>query len=181
MTTPAPAPGPAPEPGAVHGFDLGHRDTVAAEHWLISLLAGSPPVPGPAGPVACTHLVHGDRPRVVVTVAGVAGLPATGDSGAARAAAADHAAGRAGRAFRYPGLDGLTGTLTVADLLARSAIDAVTVIGGPPAGPDAAVDTRDFVRPQWQDGKLVLVATPAPGGRIAPFEVPNPTPCCAAH
>jgi hypothetical protein len=26
-----------------------------------------------------------------------------------------------------------------------------------------------------------LVAAPAPGGRIAPFEVPDPTPCCADH
>jgi hypothetical protein len=95
----------------------------------------------------------------------------------------DHTTRRGGRAVRYPGVEHLTGTLTVADLLARSAIHTITLIGGDgtrPA-PDALVDTRDFVRPQWSDGVLTLVATPAPGGRITPFEVPNPTPWCAAH
>jgi hypothetical protein len=28
---------------------------------------------------------------------------------------------------------------------------------------------------------MTLLAMPAPGGRIAPAEVPNPTPCCADH
>ena len=64
----------------VVGFDLGHRGTVEAEHWL-------PPVPGPAGLIACTHLVHGPRPRVVVTVAGadLAGLPPPSETPAAAA------------------------------------------------------------------------------------------------
>ena len=158
----------------VRGFDLGHRDTVAAEHWLAA-------VPDGPGLFACTHLVHGPRPRVVVTVAGadLTVLPPPGDSEAAEAAARDHAEGRAGRAVRFPGVRALTGTLAVADLLAVSAVDAVRVIGGPPATPETLVDTRDFVRPQWENGRLVLVATPAPGGLIAPFAVPNPTPCCA--
>jgi hypothetical protein len=30
-------------------------------------------------------------------------------------------------------------------------------------------------------GALVLHVLPAGPGRVAPFEVPNPTPCCAAH
>jgi hypothetical protein len=167
---------PGSDPGPVLGFDLGHRGTVEAEHWL-------PPVPGPAGLVACTHLVHGAQPRVVVTVAGPApsALPAPSETPAARAAVADHAAGRAGRAFHFPGVRDLTGLMTVRELLAASAIDAVEVIGGPPAGPDSVIDTRGFVRPQWRAGRLVLIATPAPAGRIAPFEVPNPTPCCANH
>ncbi|MFD0817483.1 hypothetical protein ACFQ0D_03925, partial [Micromonospora zhanjiangensis] len=96
-------------------------------------------------------------------------------------AAAHHAAGHAGRAVWFPGVRELTGVLPVATLLAVSAIDQVAVLGGPPAGPDTLLDTRDFVRPQYCDGRLVLTATPAPGGLIAPFEVPNPTPCCAAH
>ena len=84
--------------------------------------------------------------------------------------------------MHYPGVDALTGTVTVADLLAHSAIERVVVLGSAEApAPDTLVDTRDFVRTQWMDGRLNLVAMPAPHGRIAPFEVPNPTPCCAAH
>lgn len=41
--------------------------------------------------------------------------------------------------------------------------------------------TRDHVRPQWQDGELVLTLMPAVGGVLVPFEVPDPTPCCADH
>jgi hypothetical protein len=169
---------------SVYGLDLGHTTTVEAEHWLADL----PPVPGL---VACTHLVHHGRRRVVVTLAAPEGLdtvalrypaasqPAEGD-GAARAAADDHAAGRAGRAVIYPGVERLVGVLSVADLLAGSAIRRVKLIGSadPTVAPGTLVDTRDFVRPQWMDGELTLVATPAPAGRIAPFEVPNPTPCC---
>ena len=66
-------------------------------------------------------------------------------------------------------------------MLAASAIDEVVVLGGPPCAPDTLIDTRDFVRPQFRDGRRGLMATPAPGGLIAPFEVPNPTPCCANH
>jgi hypothetical protein len=160
----------------IRGFDLGHRDTVAAEHWLAA-------VPDGPGLVACTHLVHGPRPRVVITLAGVdlTVFPGPGASADAEAAAENHAAGRAGRAVRFPGVRDLTGTLPVASLVALSAIDEVRVIGGPPATPETLIDTRDFVRPQFEDGRLILVATPAPGGLIAPFEVPNPTPCCANH
>ena len=51
----------AAEPMTVTGLDLGHRSTCEAEHWLANL----PPVPGL---VACTHLVHDGRPRVVLTL-----------------------------------------------------------------------------------------------------------------
>ena len=176
----------------VLGLDLGHPTVREAEHWLAEL----PAVLGhPAGLVACTHLVHGSRGRVVLSVAAdvpidVSALPARpdgpepdGTDGAALTAAAEHAARRAGRAVHYPGVETLVGTVTVADLLATSAIERVVVLGTPGVSPDPGtlVDTRDFVRPQWTDGRLTLVATPAPDGRIAPFEVPNPTPCCAAH
>ncbi|GIH17421.1 hypothetical protein [Rugosimonospora africana] len=168
---------------SVYGLDLGHATTVEAEHWLADL----PSVPGL---VACTHLVHHGRRRVVITLAAPAGLDTvglpyradqpTGEDGATRTAADDHAAGRAGRAVIYPGVERLVGVLSVADLLAASAIGRVKLIGGvdPTVAPDTLIDTRDFVRPQWMDGELTLVATPAPAGRIAPFEVPNPTPCC---
>jgi hypothetical protein len=170
----------------VIALDLGHPTVVDAEHWLAEL----PPVPGL---VACTHLVHGEHARVVVTLATPGPLdpallppsdrvPAPPD-GAALAAARAHATGSAGRAVRFPGAEHLVGQVTVAELLARSAIERVRVLGGV-AQPedDTVVDTRDFVRPQWMDGVLTLVATEAPYGRIAPFEVPNPTPCCGgAH
>jgi hypothetical protein len=160
----------------VRGFDLGHRDTVAAEHWLAA-------VPGGPGLIACTHFVPGPRARVVITLAGIdlTVFPPPEESQAARAAMKNHLDGHSGRAVLFPGVRDLTGTMQVADLLAASAIDDVRVIGGPPATPSDLLDTRDFVRPQWENGRLVLIATPAPGGHIAPFEVPNPTPCCANH
>jgi hypothetical protein len=158
---------------SVIGLDLGHATTAQAEHWLADL----PPVPGL---VACTHFALG---RVLITVdGGPAGLPAT-DSEAVRAVIAQHQAKSDGRAVRYPGVDKLVGALTVEQVLALSAIEEVTTIGsaGVQPTPDTVVDTRDFVRPVWRDGRLTLITTPAPGGRIAPFEVPNPTPCCADH
>jgi hypothetical protein len=117
----------------------------------------------------------------VVTIAGFSPDISSSESEAASAAVADHLAGRAGRAVLFPGVRSLTGTLPVATLLSASAIDEVVVLGGPPCEPDTLIDTRDFVRPQYRDGRLVLMATPAPGGLIAPFEVPNPTPCCGNH
>jgi hypothetical protein len=74
----------------------------------------------------------------------------------------------------------------VAGLLALTAIDQVTVVGAPAADgqrPDPAtpVLTRDHVRPEWRNGRLTLALVPAAGGALAPFEVPNPTPCCADH
>lgn len=126
-------------------------DVAAAEHWILA----QDPVPA----VACTHLRQDPRPHVAVTL--------------------DAAAG--GRAVRFPGVDALTGTLTVAEVLAASAIDRVEILGGTPAEPSAVVDTQDFVRPQWRGDELVLTVMPAAGGRLVPFETPNPTPCCAAH
>ncbi len=95
--------------------------------------------------------------------------------------AGELAARSTGRAVVFPGVDALVGTLTVREVLARSAVDEIVVVGGPPATLDDAVDTRDFVRPEWRDGRLVLAVTPAGGGVLAPFEVPNPTACCADH
>jgi hypothetical protein len=163
----------------VIGLDLGHTTTREAEHWLANL----PPVPGL---MACTHFVGG---RVVITVDGIDTneLPPHGVSsrtGEASAAASEHSTRRSGRVVIYPGVARLVGSLPVADMVAMSAIERVVVMGlpgRPEAEPRTIIDTRDFVRPQWMDGALTLVATPAPSGRIAPFEVPNPTPCCADH
>lgn len=72
----------------------------------------------------------------------------------------------------------------VAEVLSATAIERVVVMGLPdrPDAPgDTLLDTRAFVRPQWMDGWLTLVTMPTPDGHVAPFEVPNPTPCCADH
>jgi hypothetical protein len=123
----------------------------AAEHWIAAL--------DPPPPLACTHLVGEPRPHVVV-----------------RLDAAD-----GGRAVRFPGVDELVGTLPVGEVPARSAIDRVEVLGGGPADPETLLETDGFVRPMWRAGELVLVVTPAAGGRLVPFERRDPTPCCAAH
>jgi hypothetical protein len=103
----------------------------------------------------------------------------------AAVAAEEHASRTAGRAVVFPGVGSVTGTVTAADLLRRCAVDEIVVLGAPSGDPGvrsgAAVVTRDHVRPEWRAGKLVLVLTPAPGGMFAPFEVPDPTPCCADH
>ncbi|MDN3296798.1 hypothetical protein QWM81_22665 [Streptomyces ficellus] len=103
-------------------------------------------------------------------------------AGGAAVAAAEHGARTAGRAVRYPGHGALTGTLTVARLLATTAIERVTVIGAPGA-PDRGTRlvTRGHVRPHWQAGRLTLATMPAAGGTLVPFEDPDPTRCCADH
>lgn len=81
-------------------------------------------------------------------------------------------------------MESLVGSLPVAEVLADTAMERVLVMGlpeRPEAAPDAILDTRSFVRPQWMDGRLTLLTMPTPDGHIAPFEVPNPTPCCADH
>lgn len=97
--------------------------------------------------------------------------------------AADEAARRVrGRAVVFPGAGVLRGVLTVAEILERSLLDAVVAVGlGRPASPSETVDTLGFVRPQRLDGQWVWHVRPASATDFVPFEVPNPTPCCAAH
>ena len=99
---------------------------------------------------------------------------------AAASAADAHLAGASGRAVQFPGVERLTGSVTVRDILRDSAITSVRVLAQGPASPDSVVVTRDFVRPRWSAGQLVLDVQPAAGGTLVPFEVPNPTPCCAS-
>ncbi|MFF7445675.1 MULTISPECIES: hypothetical protein [unclassified Streptomyces] len=162
--------------------DPGVRELRAADHVLQELAAELALAEGVFG---CTHLVRGDRPRVVLSFT----LPVepfvrtVQERLMARGLEVrDGVPDPVGRAVLYPGGAALTGTLTVADVLARSAIDRVTVLGAPgPPDPGTPLVTRDHVRPQWQDGELVLTAMPAAGGALVPFEVPEPTPCCADH
>jgi hypothetical protein len=85
------------------------------------------------------------------------------------------------RAVAYPGHERLLGILPVCRVLESSAIERVQLLGGGAADPAQELDTRDFVRPQWIRGALTLLVQPARGGLLVPFEVPNPTPCCADH
>lgn len=162
--------------------DADVRDLRTADHLLHTLAAELALTEGAFG---CTHLVRGERPRVVLSLA----LPTEPllRTAQERLTADGHTVARGtpdavGRAVLYPGASSLTGTLTVADAVSRSAIDRVTVLGGPgrPA-PDTRLVTGDHVRPQWQNGELVLTAMPAVGGTLVPFEVADPTPCCADH
>ena len=160
------------------GLSLGHPDDRTAEHWLRDHLS--------VGILwACTHLVRPPYPHVALSFETSDGVnvPETPEElrAAAEEAEAARTARRSGRAVIYPGVDRLIGTLTVGQLVAVSAIERVQVLGGSPPAADASVDTRDFVRPQWIDGALTLVAMPAAGGRLVPFEVADPTPCCADH
>ncbi|MEJ3746598.1 hypothetical protein WEI85_28060 [Actinomycetes bacterium KLBMP 9797] len=162
------------------GVSLGHGTDREAEQWLSTLDL-------PAGIAVCTHLTRTPYPHVVITFAAPDGVdvalpPMPSELDAVAGAAADaHAARRSGRAVRFRGVPTLTGTVTVEHVLAHTAIERVVVLGGRDASPDELLDTRDFVRPQWIDGTLTLVVMPAAGGRLVPFEVPDPTPCCADH
>ena len=159
--------------------DARTRDLRAADRLLHAVAAE---LDLPEGVFGCTHLVRGERPRVVVSLA----LPSRPllDAVEKRFAAHGHAVTRGlpdavGRAVLYPGAASLTGTLTVTDVLARSAIDRVTVLGTPDPPPvDIRLVTHGHVRPRWTtDGELVLPTLPAAGGRLVPFEQPDPTPC----
>ncbi|MFI0038094.1 hypothetical protein ACH4NS_21765 [Streptomyces mutabilis] len=167
------------------GVDTDATTLREADHLLQALAAE---LDLPEGVFGCTHLVRDGRPRVALSLA----ADAAGTEPVLRAArdrlseqgyeVSAGAPDAVGRAVLYPGAGALTGTLTLAELLTRSAIDRVTVLGAPgePA-PDTLLVTRDHVRPQWQDGRLVLAAMPAAGGTLVPFEDPDPTPCCADH
>nr|WP_308402780.1 hypothetical protein [Streptomyces sp. AC550_RSS872] len=162
--------------------DADVRDLRAADRLLHTLAAE---LALPEGVFGCTHLVRGDRPRVACSLA----LPTEPllRTAQERLTAGGHAVSpgapdAVGRAVLYPGVSSLTGTLTIADLLSRSAIDRVTVLGSPgPPAPDTRLVTGGHVRPQWQNDKLVLTTMPAVGGTLVPFEVADPTPCCADH
>lgn len=97
------------------------------------------------------------------------------------AAASEHRTRRSGRAAYFPGINRLAGALPVRDVLAWSSIERVSVLIGGDADPDTVLQTRNFLRPRWQDGQLVLAVQEGPHGTLVPFEVPKPTPCCADH
>ena len=186
----------------VIGVDAGTTTLRGADHLIRDLRTT---LALPPGTVACTHLIRteGRRGTAVSLALPEKGsaedawrrLTATemgaalddrrhGPAETAALAAAEHTARRSGRAVLFPGSDQLTGTVTVADLLQLTSVDGVFVVGatsGEAPDPVTPVLTQDHVRPEWREGRLVLALVPAVGNTLAPFEVPNPTPCCADH
>jgi hypothetical protein len=152
------------------GVSLGHLELKEADHWILSL--------DPAPVLACTHLVQEPFRHVAISLT-TAGTYDTSPSLASGAAAA--LAGKFGRAVVYPGWNKLVGSMPVGQAVEISAIDRVEVLGGEGFSDTEILQTQDFVRPQFRDGELVLTIVPAVGGVMRPFEVPNPTPCCAIH
>ncbi|MGQ4470355.1 hypothetical protein ACN6K6_002642 [Streptomyces violaceoruber] len=166
----------------VLGIDTDATTLREADHLLQALAAE---LDLPEGVFGCTHLVRDGRPRVALSLAAEAEpvLRTARDRLTARGhEVRDGTWDESGRAVLFPGAAALTGTLPLAELLARSAVDRVTVLGTPDEpSPDTRLVTRNHVRPHWQDGRLVLAAMPAVGGTLVPFEDPDPTPCCADH
>ncbi|MET7484273.1 hypothetical protein [Streptomyces sp. NPDC005538] len=189
------------DPSGVHpviGVDAGTATLREADHLIRDLTTT---LALPAATVACTHLIRTDARRGTVVSLELpdpesaeeawqqlladpelSALP--GDREAAALAVAEHTARRSGRAVLFPGAEHLTGTVPLSDLLQLTAIDRVFVVGataGEAPDPATPVRTRDHVRPEWRAGELTLALVPAVGNTLAPFEVPNPTPCCADH
>jgi hypothetical protein len=151
----------------------------------------------------CTHVVRDERPHFVVTltvgddaflrdaqqhlapwVSAVSyGKPSatTGFSLGLRQGTREAIARDGGRAVRFPGWDTVRGSLSVGEVLASTAIGRLEVLGGGAASSGDVLHSRDFVRPLWRHGELVLPVLPSGPGAVAPFEVPNPTPCCGDH
>jgi hypothetical protein len=86
-----------------------------------------------------------------------------------------------GRAVVFPGVEALVGTVTVQHVLDGTAINRLVALDGAPLESATKVVTRDFVRPRWSVGELVLHVQRAARDTVVPFEVPRPTPCCAEH
>ncbi|QNK82253.1 hypothetical protein [Nakamurella sp. PAMC28650] len=166
--------------GALDLTTATHRATVfATPHVSMSILMLTGLTPGRLLEMLADLLAVEDGAQGSVALGDSrVGLPALQVS--ASAAAAAHRDRTSGRAVQFPGSESLTGTVALRQVLATT-IDRIDALGGDSPGADALLVTRDFVRPRWQGGELVLHVQPAIGGTWVPFETPNPTPCCAAH
>lgn len=179
--------------GALLGGDVGERLELATHevrsaraHTAVSCRVPEEVRPGRLeGLVDVLHDVAGEDGAVVATAPRLPdGLVRGHDTGAlagAWAAVAAAATRSSGRLVRYPGVDELRGVLPVADLLGRSAVDEVVVVGGGAHDGTTLVDTRDFVRPVLSGGRVRLLVQPAVGGVMVPFETENPHHCCEYH
>lgn len=91
---------------------------------------------------------------------------------AARTAIRERQSRSGGRCVHYPGVGALVGVRTAAEIVGLSAIDTVLELAGVALRPEAAVRTRNHVRPRWQFGTLVLYVQPSGRGPYVPFEAP---------
>jgi hypothetical protein len=86
-----------------------------------------------------------------------------------------------GRVVVFPGDHLLLGTVSVADATLWTDIDRVEHLDGVPADPRLPLHTRNFLRPRWHRGQLVLPVQRSHGDAVVPFETPFATPCCPDH
>ncbi len=166
------APGQTPEWSSVREAEHGYAELVSQQVT-------------PQGVVrACTHVAPATT-TVLVTVevaGGAVRVIGEGSPDDVAAAAAHHRERTGGRAFAFAGSEQLTGVMTVGELLSRTDVDEVVMIGQRErVADDVMIDTQAFVRPLHDGGSLRLVVRPAPEGTVVPFEQPNPTACCADH
>lgn len=146
-------------------------------------------VPGAAGPgdrlLGEVAGLLGPDGAVVLTGPGLPdGLQAGAEPtarGGAWAAVAAAASRTSGRLVLFPGHERLTGSLTVAEVLAVGGVDEVHVLGGGTLPGRTVVDTRGFVRPRLEGGRVRLLVQPAADGVMVPFERADPHRCCEDH
>ena len=109
------------------------------------------------------------HPPLGVAVAGRAAGEAEAIA-AARVAVEERTSRIGGRCVYFPGVEELLGTLTVGQIVAASAIDVVSEVGGGRLAPDAEVVTGGRVRPRWEFGDLTLHVQHEGQGLYLPFE-----------
>lgn len=95
-------------------------------------------------------------------------------------ACADHAHRQSGTALVFAGQQWLRRDLSVLDVLAHTAVDAVVSSSGPYA-PDAVLAARGHVRPSWEDGRLVVRVGHDDPRVLVPWEVRSVAPCCGGE
>ncbi|MET3807417.1 hypothetical protein ABIB25_004440 [Nakamurella sp. UYEF19] len=160
--------------------EAGAESLLAATHHVQvfgrSHVAMSISLTGPVGRTRALELVA----DAIAVDDGAAGALWTGETGtglpslqqSARVAATEHRDQRSGRVVHFPGVEGLTGVVSLCSVL-ETAIDRIDPFDGRPL-PNALLMTGDVLRPRWLDGELVLHVRPGTGGVWVPTDVTDP-------
>jgi len=141
-------------------------------------------MPGPVGADAAAAVAAAfDAPvlQVLLLADDAVSVSTTDAPSAARLTVTEALTRTGGRAVLFPGSTRLPGRVTVAEVLDRTAIDTIRGVGGVTVTGSDTIRTRDFLRPVYTHGRLVLEVQEAAGGVLVGFEDPSPTACCAAH